>query len=141
MADLTTALTLLLKADVPTAALAGDRVFGGELPPGMTASMPAFALVAALSGGVSMTAGSLVPADTVRFDLKAYGPTPAQAMALLSTAALALRQAPRGVRGGMLIHWINPAGGPLPMRDDFAWPFAWQPFQVLHALQPVTGGP
>lgn len=139
MADLIAGVVALLRADSATAALAGARVFGGELPPAETASMPRACLVVASSGGTSLTGASFVEADTKRFDLKSYGRTPAEAEALLDTAALALRRARRKVWANVLIHWINPAGGSTGARDPNAdWPRAFQSFQALHALVPIS---
>ena len=135
MADLVGALIAYLKADAATAALAGGRVFGGELPAGETASMPRAAIVLAASGGSSMTGGSFVEHDTQRVDLFAYGATPREAEMLCDTAALALRRLRRGVVGAVLIHWVQPAGGALGARDpNAAWPRAFQSFQIFHAL-------
>lgn len=146
MADVVAALVALLKAQAPVAALVGQDIFGGELPPKMTARMPARAIVLAHSGGTSLTAGSFAEFDTVRVDLFAHGETPSQAVELLLAGSLALRRARRGVwprtGSGMLIHWVSPAGGPMPARDSaLAWPRAFQPFQVMHALEPVESGP
>ena len=139
MADLIGAVVALLKADTATAAQVGVRVFGGELPPAETALMPRKAIVLTPSGGTSLTSGSFVEADTQRFDLFAYGATPAEAEALRDTAALALRRARRRVWAGVLIHWLKPAGGATNARDANAqWPRAFQSFQALHALNSVS---
>jgi hypothetical protein len=138
-ADPIAALMALLKADAATAAIAGARVFGGELPEDEAAFMPREAIVVAMSGGVSMTAGSFVEHDTQRIDLFAYGATPREAEQLAATAALALRRARRAVWADTLIHWIQPAGGAAAARDpDAAWPRAFQSFQVFHALEAVA---
>lgn len=138
MPDLIGAVVQLLGADADVAAIAGGRVFGGELPAAEAAHMPRGALVVKLSGGTSLTADSYVEADTQRIDLVAYGATPREADRLLELAAKVLRQVRRTVAAGVLIHWAKSAGGHLPGRDrDAAWPFAWHPFQVFHSLQEV----
>lgn len=139
MADLLAGLIALLKADVPTASIAEGRIFGAELPEAETASMPRAAIVVATSGGVSLTGGSYLEADTQRVDLLAYGATPWEAEALRDVAGLALRRVRRSVWAGVLIHWIKPAGGSANARDpDLAWPRAFQSFQVFHALNAVV---
>lgn len=139
MADLVAALVALLKADTATAARVDGRVFGGELPHGETASMPRDCIVIVPSGGASLTGASFVEHDTARIDLFAFGRTPAEAESLRDTAALALRRARRGVWAGVLIHWVQPAGGSSSARDpDAAWPRAFQSFQALHALEPIS---
>lgn len=139
MADVVAALAALLAADAPTAAIAGTRVFGGELPAAEAAAMPREAIVLVPSGGISLTGASFVEHDTQRIDLFAYGATPHAAEQLRDTAALALRRARRKVWAGVLIHWVQPAGGVTNARDpDAAWPRAFQSFQVLHGLVPVS---
>lgn len=135
VADPVAAVVELLKADAGTAAIAGTRVFGGELPADEAANMPRAAIVVAASGGTSLTAKSFAEFDTARVDLFAYGATPREAEQLADTAALALRRARRKVWAGTLIHWINPAGGSAGARDpDAAWPRVFRSFQLLHAL-------
>ncbi|MBB5987432.1 tail completion protein gp17 [Sphingobium lignivorans] len=138
MADLISAIVALLKADSPVAALAGERVFGGELPPDEAKQMPRHALVVVPSGGPSLTGRSYAEHDSQRLDLFAYGATPSDAAVLLQAGALALRRARRQVRAGILLHSITVAGGFSAGRDpDAAWPRAFQSFQVLHALTEV----
>lgn len=138
MADLIGAVIALLKADTATAAQVGTRVFGGELPPAETASMPRKAIVLTPSGGTSITGGSFVEADTRRIDLTSYGATRREAEQLLSIAETALRQARRAVFGGVLIHWAQSAGGPFGGREsNFAWPQATQSFQIFHSFEEV----
>lgn len=139
MADLAGALVAFLKADAATAAIAGTRVFAGELPAEEAASMPRAGIVLAPSGGPSLTGGSYVEHDTQRIDLFAYGATPRAAEQLRDTAALALRRLRRTVSAGVLIHWAQPAGGATSARDpDATWPRAFQSFQIFHALGAVA---
>ena len=101
--------------------------------------MPRGAIVIATSGGSSLTGGSALEHDTQRIDLFAYGATPLEAEQLRGVAALAFRRARRAVWAGVLIHWVNPAGGATGARDrDAAWPRAFQSFQVLHALESLS---
>ncbi|MFZ5747900.1 MAG: tail completion protein gp17 [Pseudomonadota bacterium] len=139
MADAIAALVAYLKADAATAAIAGARIFGGELPPDEGAAMPRAAIVLAASGGSSLTGGSYVEHDTQRVDLFAYGATPHAAEQLRDVAAMALRRLRRGVWAQVLVHWVQPAGGSTGARDpDAAWPRAFQSFQIFHALNPVA---
>lgn len=139
IADPIAALVALLQADADIAALVDQRVFGGELPAAETQFMPRGAIVLDLSGGVSIMGRSYVEADTQRFDLTAWGATPAQAALIAATAALALRRARRAVWAGTLIHWVQDAGGSQSGRDsDTQWPFSARSFQVLHALEAVA---
>lgn len=138
MADWIGALVELLKADTGLTAALGTRVFGGELPPEEAAHMPRKALVLQASGGPSLTGRSFVQADTSRFDLMAYGATASEAGLLSDRAHQVLRNARRGVWAGVLIHWVQPAGGFSSGRDPaLAWPRTFQSFQVLHSLQEV----
>lgn len=139
MADPVGATRDILAADAGIAALAGDRVFGGELPAGEADSMPRRALVVKPSGGISITGGSGVEHDTQRVDLFAYGATPKQAADLVSLAALVLRRVDRVVAAGTLVHWYQPAGGYSSSREpDTDWPRAFMSFQIFHALESVA---
>ena len=138
MADRIDALIALLKADAGVAALAGARVFGGELPPGEAAAMPRHAIVLRPSGGASLTGGSYAEHDTGRVDLFAYGATPVEANVLRTAAALALRRVRRAVWAGVLVHWVRPAGGESSGREPAVdWPRSFQSFQVFNSLTEV----
>ncbi|WP_346915034.1 DUF3168 domain-containing protein [uncultured Roseibium sp.] len=133
------ALVDALKADGNVAAIAGARVFGGELPKGETRHMPRAAIVLQPSGGVSLAAGSYMDHDTQRVDALCYGATPLEANALGGICRRALTSIRRQVVSGCLIHWIEPAGGISARRDQpTQWPVAFRPFQAFHALQEVS---
>lgn len=135
-ADVIAALVAFLKADSGVAALAGARVFGLELPASEAVSMPRKAVVLQTSGGVRLTAGSYARHDTQRVDAFAYGETPFEAEALRRAVFDALKPLRREVSAGVLIHWVEPAGGWSTLRDpDAAWPAAFQSFQVFFAEQ------
>jgi len=134
VADIIAAIVELLKADAGVAALCGTGVFGGELPPDETQSMPRHAIVVQPSGGVPFQPASLVEAEAQRFDLIAYGPTVYGAMMLRSAAASALYAYMRVVSEGVLVHWVQSAGGYQTGRDsDGQWPYAFQSFQTLYS--------
>lgn len=138
-ADLIAGLAELLKADAGVAAIAADRVYGGELPASEAKNMPRAAVVISGSGGISLTAGSYVEHDTARVDAFAYGVTQHEATLVLAAVALAMRRIRRKVSEGVLIHWAQPAGGSTGGRDPaLAWPRAFQSFQVFHALEAVS---
>jgi hypothetical protein len=136
MGDIITSIVDLLKTDADIVALCGDRVFGGELPPDEAASMPRAAIVIQPSGGVAFKAASLVKAEAQRFDLVAYGATPLLASTLRTAGARILVRVVRELVTGVLIHWVQSAGGYLAGRDrDGAWPFAFQSFQTLYSTE------
>lgn len=133
-ADVVAALVAFLKADAGVAALAGSRVFGLELPAGEAASMPRHAVVLRASGGPSLTAGSYAEHATQRIDAFSYGATPFEAERLRRTVFDGLKPLQRVVAAGVLVHWVDPAGGWSTLRDpDGDWPVAFQSFQAFFA--------
>jgi hypothetical protein len=138
VADPITALRDWLLATPSVAADVGTRVFGGELPEAEAASMPRAAIVLRPAGGTSLTAGSFSRHDTQRIDLLAYGATPQEADALARKCRPLIADLRRQVISGCLIHWVDVAGGLSARRDrDTVWPFAFQSFQIFHALEAV----
>jgi Protein of unknown function (DUF3168) len=137
-ADIIGALVALLKADAAVAILAGDDVYGIELPQEAVKRMPRNMLVIQPSGGVSLTAGSDVQADTQRVDVFAYGATPREANSLRNVAKTVLLRTRRKLISRVLIHWINSGGGFFAARErDGQWPQSFQSFQIFHATQEV----
>ncbi len=137
-ADIIGAIVAVLKADADVVAEVGQNVFGGELPKDVASTGPIRCVLVQPSGGVSLAAGTFSETDTQRFDLHAYGQTLIEANGLRSLCRRALTGVRRQLAAGCLIHWIEPAGGFATGRDpDTAWPFAFQSFQVLHALKEV----
>ena len=135
MADIVTAIVDLLKADAGVAALAGTRVFGGELPPAEAASMPRHAIVVQPSGGAPFQPASLLNGEAQRLDVVAYGATAYEAASLRAAAAAALIATVRALVGEVLVHWVQAAGGYLSGRDrDGEWPYAFQSFQALFSI-------
>ncbi|KPM23027.1 hypothetical protein AAJ72_08880 [Citromicrobium sp. RCC1885] len=136
-ADLEAGLRAYLLDYAPLSAI-GGRVFAGELPADETAAMPRGAIVLKSSGGVSLTAESENDHDTQRIDLFTFGATPREAGVLMRIAARGLRRLKRGIYGGVLIHWVNPAGGSAQGREPGTeWPRHFQSFQALHGLTQV----
>lgn len=134
-ADLEGGLVAYLRGHAATNAVAGGRIFGGELHPDETAQMPRNAIVIRASGGVPLLGGTYVDHDTQRVDLFAFGKTPKAAGDVMRTAALALRDLRKSVHAGCLIHWANAASGSLAGREPVTeWPRQFQSFQVMHGL-------
>lgn len=137
-ADLEAALVAFLRAHSVINMLTEARVFAGELPPAEAKFMPRPAIVLRSSGGVSLTAESTLDHDTQRIDVFAFGLTPRAAATLMRQAASALRQLQRSVHAGVLIHWVNPAGGSSQGREpQTEWPRQFQSFQALHSLTQI----
>lgn len=112
------------------------RVFGGELPADEPQSMPRHAIVVQPSGGVPFQPAGRVKAEAQRLDIVAYGPTVFEAVTLRSAAARPLVLAVRLVVDGVLVHWVQSAGGFLIGRDrDGQWPYAFQSFQTLYSIE------
>lgn len=137
-ANIEAGLVAYFKADAVIAVMIGTRAFGGELPEDEAQYMPRQALVIRASGGVQINAESTVEHDTQRVDIFSFGPTPREAGRVARHVALAMRRLTRGVYGGVLIHWANPAGGSFAGREPVTeWPRHFQSFQVMHALNEV----
>lgn len=136
MTDPVAAAVAALASDVPTTTLAGEHLYGGELPHAVAAGMPRRAILVVPSGGISLTAGSRAEVDSQRIDLFAFGATPLEANELCQVAARRLWLIEREVFAGTLIHWINRAGGFSQARDrDGQWPQCFRSFQVFYSTQ------
>lgn len=138
-ADLIKALIAILAADADVAALAGSRIYGDELAPGESASQPRHAVVLRKSGGASIMGRSYVDHDTQRVDAFSYGATPFEAERLGRRVHGVFKSARRQVAGGVLVHWIEIAGGLVGERDrDADWPRFFQSYQAFYAEQAVA---
>lgn len=139
MADIITALVALLGDDAQVTTLAGAHVYGDELPEAIIAAMPRQALVLKASGGVAFQPGASLDLETQRLDLFAYGGSPLEADALRRVAGRALIALRRQISAGVLIHWVQSAGGYLSGRDrDGQWPYAFQSFQTLFSTEDIS---
>lgn len=137
-ADIIGALVALLLAEAPVAAIAGIDVYGVELPKKAVERMPLNAIVVQPSGGASLTEESDAALDAQRIDIMAYGVTPQLANELRRSAAWALTRTKRRTIAGVLIHWVNKAGGFYSARErDGLWPQSFQSFQVLYSTQEI----
>jgi hypothetical protein len=77
------ALVAYLAADADVVSLAGARVYGAELPGDDTTAMPQYAVVVQNAGGNGKANYSTQ--YNARFDIVAYGATPAAADQLLAS--------------------------------------------------------
>ena len=130
----------ILKADAGIIALVATRVFGGELPRPEAVSMPRKAIAIQASGGgvFSTGANDFIEHSDARFDAFCYGETPFEAGKVRREVHDVLKQLKRQAINGILIHWVNPAGGFLTARDtDANWPIAFESFQMFFAERAV----
>ena len=137
-ADIMAALIALLASDAAIGDAVGSNIYGSELPAEAVARMPMKALVVRPSGGPSILGASDAQLDHQRVDILAYGPTPKAANDLLRRVSPLFRTTKRRVFAGVLIHWINGAGGSIDARDtDGQWPQSFRSFQVLHSTTEI----
>lgn len=131
IADPIAALIALLKDDADVTTEVGTRVFGGELPPEETESMPRSAIVVKPAGGGFLGSAYQQWGDT-RADVVFYGSTPKDAWDVYRAAHPVLKQLGRSHWAGCLLHWAKLSGGPVSMRDaDTDWPVVFTSWQVL----------
>lgn len=141
IADPTKAVIDILKANANITTLVGTRVFGVELPQVEAKNMPRKAIVIQPSGGGTFPVGSndFVEHSTLRFDAFCYGETSFEAERVRREVYDVLKQLKRTVINTVLIHWINPAGGLISLRDpDTDWSVMFQSFQIFFAERAVT---
>ena len=132
--DIILGLIVFLQADIPLATLVGTRVFGHELPRAEAENMPRKAVVLQPSGGAILMAGSYVQHTSQRFDVFSYGETVFESERVRRAVFDALKPLQRVVSSGVLIHWVDPAGGFANLRDpDARWPINFQSFQAFYA--------
>jgi hypothetical protein len=136
--DPVSAVMAYLAADSDIAALAGARVFGGELPETEATSMPRGAIVVRESGGGFLGAEWQEYGD-VRLDVITYGAIVDDASDLARAVRRRLKAMTRNVSETALLHWAKPDGGALPLRDpDTGWPYVVSSWQVLLAEVAAT---
>lgn len=121
MVDPIEAVLEVLKSDADVAALAADRVSGGELPRGLVASMPQAAVVVAPAGGPGRR--GYMDFAQVRVDVDCYGATPKDAWMLHLAVRTALKHMQRTVVNGVLLHSADVTADGASGRDpDTDWP-------------------
>lgn len=137
-ADIITAVVTALAAIPAITAQTGTHIYGEELPADAAAQMPLFAIVVRASGGASPLGESDLALDHQRIDVMSYGPTPQLANQLGRHVSARLTAINRQVSAGVLIHWINKAGGFSSARDsDGLWPQNFRSFQTLYSTQEI----
>jgi hypothetical protein len=140
MVDLVGAVVAFLKADGGVAALAGTRVYGGELPKSESATppMPRAAAVVKEAGGGVLGQAYQEHGD-VRLDVICYGATPYEASRLSGAVYTALKNLKRVKITGVLIHWATASSKATGARDpDTDWPLSVSSWQVLVAEIPAA---
>ena len=136
------ALVSYLKSIQDVSNLAGPRVYGAEMPDSVNAVMPKKVVVLRRAGGGILIGsgggGGYLRVGDFRLDVRCYGETPFEAARLSLVVQEALKQMRRNVQGSALLHWANPSGGPLSLRDpDAEWPLEFSSWQVLSSEQEV----
>lgn len=134
MSDIITAIVDLLRAAPGIAALVAGRVYGDELPESLMVEMPTQCVVVKPSGGAAFQGAGKLNAEAQRFDLFCYGASPFEADQLRRACRPVVLGIERRQHNGVLIHWVQSAGGYLTGRDrDGAWPYAFASFQTLYS--------
>lgn len=132
------ALVSYLKSIQDVSNLAGPRVYGAEMPDSVNAVMPKKVVVLRRAGGGTLLEGGYLRVGDFRLDVRCYGETPFEAARLSLVVQEALKQMRRNVQGSALLHWANPSGGALSLRDpDAEWPLEFSSWQVLSSEQEV----
>lgn len=119
---------------VTPAGASSARVFAGEIPREQTKDMPIPTVLIRPAGGLEVHGGGYQQFGDKRIDVYSYGSTPRAANDVWRVVHPALKQLGRELVNGCLLHWANPASGPLALRDpDNDWPFTLSVWQVMAA--------
>jgi hypothetical protein len=136
--DPVVALIAYLRSNAALTVLIGTRVFGAELPENQVAFMPQRSVVLRRAGGGLLMGEGYMRLGDFRLDVTCYGETPYQASQVNLALYEALKQMRRNVQGSALLHWANPSGGGIALRDpDAEWPLVFSSWQVLASEQEV----
>ena len=139
VADPIHALTTFLKADAAVNALTEGRIFGEEIPPDETESMPRKAVTVSSAPGAGAFGRGYQEYGDVIVDIRYYGETPYEARRVRRAGYGALKNLRRSPHANVLLHWAIRSGGPIGLRDpDTNWPFQFESFQVLLAERTLT---
>lgn len=123
------ALVAYLAADADVASLAGTRIYGAELPVDDASAMPRYAVVVQNAGGNGKANYSTQ--YNARFDIYAYGATPAQAYDLQLACIGALERMGRAVISGTILYSASSLTGVYPGRTpEVFWPFAFSTWSI-----------
>jgi hypothetical protein len=131
------ALVAYLAADADVVSLAGARVYGAELPGDDTTAMPQYAVVVQNAGGNGKANYSTQ--YNARFDIVAYGATPAAADQLQRACIGALEKLNRTVISGTILYSAISLTGVYPGRTpESYWPFAFTTWSIETNYQSVS---
>lgn len=121
MVDPIAAVLAVLKADADVAALAANRVFGGEVPRTEVEHMPRAAVVVSGAGGPGGYA--YMDFAKVRIDVDCYAATPRDAWLLHLAVRTKLKHLRRTHAKGVLIHSADvSADGSSGVDPETDWP-------------------
>lgn len=127
------AVVAFLAADAGVAAQVAGRIFGTELDPSETASMPRKAVLVKPVPAAGMLVGYMA-LGTNSYDIWCFGTDPYQAGQVRLAVYEALKLLNREIANNTLLHWAQESGGAVSFRDpDTDWPVQLQTFQVLTA--------
>lgn len=125
MPDPVAALVAWLRTQTVLTSLTATRIYGAELP--TAEGMPRKAVVVRASGTGFRGNGvdyHTVPIVAMRVDIRCYGETPAEAMAVYRALRPVLKSLRRTTQGTCVLHWCNPETGAIAEREpDTLWPF------------------
>lgn len=131
------ALVAYLAADPDVVSLAGSRVYGAELPGDEATAMPRYAVVVQNAGGNGKSNYSTQ--YNARFDVYAYGSTPAEADQLQRACIGALERMGRAVISGTILYAASSLTGVYPGRTPVSfWPFAFSVWSIETNYQSVS---
>ena len=136
--DIIKATMTILSAEDTVSSLAGDFVFGGAIPKSAAADMPRHALSIQRASGFGGRNSFLQLEDSM-IKLRCYGITEHAADQLYRACRDVLKQAPRQIVEGFLVHGYEIAGSPFPLTDpDTHWPYVLSNWSLLAAEQQAT---
>lgn len=138
MNDIMGAIRDWLAAQSAISALVSTRLYGNSIPRSVIEAEDTFTpskmLVVRQAGGLGRADRQAL--DQQSFNILCYGETDLEADKVRRQVWDAFRTLSRVRQGGVLIHHVNPTGGPVPSRDpDIVWPIVSQSFTALAATE------
>lgn len=116
---------------------AEGRVFGHELPDDEAPAMPRTCVVVSHAGG--FTDDLPQEMDRARVDIRSYGATPDQAVAMAVLVRRRMRELTRAVRNGVVISAVTRVGGYIPYREPIGdWPAFLRSYLVPYSDRRVV---
>jgi hypothetical protein len=108
--------------DLGVATLTQGRIYDSALAESEDFSMPDYAVVLRFGGGPG--APFQLQLRDRRVNILCYGPSDSTAEVLHEAVEARLRAQGPQVQAGTYLHWINPATGPISMKDPVTeWPY------------------